>query len=380
MHLTGSIVFQYFYDCGGEVNLGLIPAEKLGLVEQRPRRRMRILAPKYEHIGLIPLVGKLGTLEVEGKKLEVEAKIFPVGAIEISFTLRFEGVELDSVVRLVGLDERKVRMGEEETELGEIARKYFEDFKRKIKKAITFPYQEFGRPETYTLILLSSSDPPLSASDLLTRFRKQAAGLLRGETEWRSLSRKEVEDALRTFLTYSNKDLIILDWYSALIYEQAGYADDYVRMIELAKIQLLELKTYDSLLDLETEKAYSALRTAFPRRMGVRWGSRSYRELMKTASELAELRVEIMEYVGDLRNILKFTGEWYLGKLYRLAGERFRISEWLSLVDKKLDQLQELYAMAMERVDAQHASTLEFLTLLLIAAIVLLEVIMVLKM
>ncbi|MEM2866436.1 MAG: hypothetical protein QXM46_04315 [Candidatus Hadarchaeales archaeon] len=380
MRLTGSIVFQYFYDCGGEVNLTLIPAERLGLVEQRPRRRMRILAPKYEHIGLIPLVGKLGTLEVEGHRLEVEAKIFPVGAIEISFTLRFEGAELDSVVRLVGLDERRVRVGGEEVEFGEIARRYFEELRKKIKKAIIFPYQEFGRPETYTLILLSRSDPPLSAPDLLTKFRKHTAGLLRGETEWRSLSRKEVDDALRSFLTYSNRDLVIVDWYSALIYEQEGYVDDYVRMIELAKIQLLELKTYDSMLDLETEKAYSALRTAFPRRMGVRWGSRSYRELMKTASELAELRVEIMEYVGDLRNILKFTGEWYLGKIHRLAGERFRVSEWLSLVDKKLDQLQELYAMAMERVDAQHASTLEFLTLLLIAAIVLLEVIMVLKM
>ncbi|TDA32764.1 MAG: hypothetical protein DSO03_02005, partial [Hadesarchaea archaeon] len=182
------------------------------------------------------------------------------------------------------------------------------------------------------------------------------------------------------FLTYSDKDLVLVDWYSALIYEQEGYADDYVRMIELAKIQLLELKTYDFLLDLETEKAYSTLRTIFPKRMGIRWGSKSYQELMKTSSELAELRVEIMEYVGDLRNILKFTGEWYLGKLYRLASERFRISEWLSLVDKKLDQLQELYAMAMERVDAQHASSLEFLSLLLIAAIVLLEVIMILKM
>ncbi|TDA36379.1 MAG: hypothetical protein DSO02_00530 [Hadesarchaea archaeon] len=380
MRLTGSIIFQYFYDCGGEVKLDLVPAEKLGLVEQRPRRRMRILAPKYEHIGLIPLVGKLGTLRVNGHTLEVETKIFPVGTIEISFILRFEKAGVDFLVRLIGLDERKVRMGEEETELGEIARKYFEEVRKKIRKAIISPYEGPGRPETYTIVLISRSDPPLSAQDFLTKFRRQTAGLLRGEIEWRYLSRKEVDDALRSFLTYSDKDLVLVDWYSALIYEQEGYADDYVRMIELAKIQLLELKTYDFLLDLETEKAYSTLRTIFPKRMGIRWGSKSYQELMKTSSELAELRVEIMEYVGDLRNILKFTGEWYLGKLYRLASERFRISEWLSLVDKKLDQLQELYAMAMERVDAQHASSLEFLSLLLIAAIVLLEVIMILKM
>jgi len=378
IRLTGSIVFQYFYDCGGEVNLSLIPA-RLGLVEQRPRRRMRILAPKYEHLGLIPLMGRLGEVEVEGHKLEVEGKIFPVGAIEISLILRFEGRDVDSVIRLVGMDERKVKSGGQETRLEEIARRYFEDLKRKIRRAIVLPYQATEVPETYTLILLTGSDPPLSASDFLTKFRKHAAGLLRGEVEWRSLSRKEVDDSLRSFLSYSNRDLILVDWYSTLIYEQEGYADDYVRMIELAKIQLLELKTYDSILDFETEKAYGVLRAAFPKRMGVRWGSRSYQELLRTTSELAELRVEIMEYVGDLRNILKYTGEWYLGKIYRLASERFRIPEWLSLVDKKLDQLQELYAMAMERLDVQHASSMEFLTLLLIAAIVLLEVIMILK-
>ena len=78
-----------------------------------------------------------------------------------------------------------------------------------------------------------------------------------------------------------------------------------------------------------------------------------------------------------MRNILKFTGEWYLGKLYRISSERFRIAEWLALVDKKLGQLQELYGMAMERVDVHRATTLEFLMMLLIIAIVVLEVIMV---
>ncbi|MEM2874664.1 MAG: hypothetical protein QW567_01370, partial [Candidatus Hadarchaeales archaeon] len=96
-------------------------------------------------------------------------------------------------------------------------------------------------------------------------------------------------------------------------------------------------------------------------------------------SDLAELRIEVMDYVGDLRNILKFTGEWYLGKLYRIASERFRIGDWLVLVDKKLDQLQELYAMAMERVDVHRATSLEFLVILLIISLVVLEVLMVLQ-
>jgi len=134
------------------------------------------------------------------------------------------------------------------------------------------------------------------------------------------------------------------------------------------------------LLDRRVERAYGSLRGAFSRpRMGITWGSRQYSELSRTASDLAELRVEVVDLVEDLRNILKFTGEWYLGKLYRISSERFRIADWLALVDKKLDRLQELYAMAMERVDVHRATTLEFLMMLLIVAIVVLEVIMVAK-
>jgi len=83
----------------------------------------------------------------------------------------------------------------------------------------------------------------------------------------------------------------------------------------------------------------------------------------------------VTDLVEDMRNILKFTGDWYLGKLYRISSERFRIQDWLALVDKKLGQLQELYAMAMERVDVHRAMTLELLVIILIAIEVLLAIV-----
>ncbi|MCS7131159.1 MAG: hypothetical protein NZ934_00280, partial [Hadesarchaea archaeon] len=168
---------------------------------------------------------------------------------------------------------------------------------------------------------------------------------------------------------------MFIDWYATLISGAVDYLDEFVHMIELAKIQLLELKTYDRLLDQRLDRAYGSLRGVFRGpKMGISWGSRHYRELSRAASELAELRVEILDLVEDMRNITKFTGEWYLGKLYRLASERFRIADWLALVDKKLDRLQELYAMAMERIDVHRATTMEFLMMILIATIVALEV------
>jgi hypothetical protein len=209
----------------------------------------------------------------------------------------------------------------------------------------------------------------------LKKYRKQTVGVLRCEREWRSLSEKEVEDALKPYLSYSDEDVVVIDWYSALVSGAVEYVDDIVRMIEFAQIQLLELKTYDRLLDQSVERMYGSLRATYTTPwFGIAWMSRQYRELTRTTRELTELRIEVTDLVADLRNILKFTGEWYLGKVYRVASERFRIGDWLGLVDKKLSQLQEFYTMAMDRVNTHRMHTLEFLIVLILAVWITMDV------
>jgi len=378
--LTGRVVFQYFYDVGGDIELERIPKQKLNVIERHVPRGTRILSPKYEEVGLQPIEIDLGARKIDRHKATIEGHIFPIGVIGININIEFRRASFESATKLVTLNERRVKVGENEIDFDELPLELFKDLMKTIKSAIAYPYPAFELPEIYTLILIAGSEPRLEAEDFLTKFRKQTAGLLRGERDWRSISDKEVEDALKPYLSYSDEDIVIVDWYAALISGAVEYTDELVRMIEFARIQLLELKTYDRLLDRRVERAYSSLRTALVGpRMGITWRSRPYGELARTASELAELRIEVMDYVGDLRNILKLTGEWYLGKLYRVASERFRIADWLALVDKKLDQLQELYAMAMERVEVHRATTLEFLMMLLIVAIVVLEVIMIVQ-
>lgn len=378
--LTGRVVFQYFYDVGGDIELERIPKQKLAVIERHVPRRARILAPKYEEVGFQPIEVDLEARKIDRHKATIEGHIFPIGVIEINITIEFRRASFESITKLVTLNERRVKVDGAEIDFDELPLGLFKDLVNTIKPAIVYPYPAFELPEIYTLILIAGSEPRLDAEDFLTKFRKQTAGLLRGEHDWRSLSGKEVEDALKPYLSYSDEDIVIVDWYSALISGAVEYTDELVRMIEFARIQLLELKTYDRLLDHRVERAYSSLRTALAGpRMGITWRSRSYGELTRTARDLAELRVEVTDFLGDLRNILKLTGEWYLGKLYRVASERFRISDWLALVDKKLNQLQELYTMAMERVDVHRATTLEFLMMLLIVAIVVLEIIMIVQ-
>jgi hypothetical protein len=376
--LTGRVVFQYFYDCGGDIELDRIPRDKFRLIERAPVKRVRLLAPKYEEVGLKPLEIDLGSRKIDGYNASVEARIFPIGVIEIYTSVEFNKASLEQVINLVGLDERQVKVSGREMEFEEMTRGLFTELLEMIRPAVVSPYPAFEHPEIYTLIMITQSDPKLEAKDFLKKFRKQTAGLLRGEKGWKKLSDKEVDDAVKVYLSYSEEDIVFVDWYSALMSGAVDYMGELERMIELARIQLLELKTYDRLLDQRLERAYDSLHAVFTKpRVGMAWGRSGYGELVRATGELAEWRVEVTDLVEDMRNILKYTGEWYLGKLYRIASERFRISDWLGLVDKKLDQLQELYSLAMERVDVHRATTLEFLVVLLIVAIVVLDIIMV---
>jgi hypothetical protein len=378
--LTGRVVFQYFYDCGGEIGLDKVPRGKLKIIERAPVKRVRLLAPKYEEVGLKPLEVDLGGKKINGYTAAVEGRIFPIGVIEIYVSIEFSKASLDSVIDLVGLDENPVKVGGKEMEFEEVTRGFFDELLKTIKPAMISPYPAFEHPEIYTLIMITESDPKLNAKDFMKSFRKQTAGILRGEKGWKKLSGKEVEDAVKIYLSYSDEDIVLVDWYSALMSGAVDYMGELERMIELARIQLLELKTYDKLLDQRLERTYDSLHAVFTKpRMGMAWGRSGYGELVRATGELAEWRVEVTDLVEDMRNILKYTGEWYLGKLYRIASERFRISDWFGLVDKKLDQLQELYSLAMERVDVHRATTLEFLVILLIVAIVVLDIIIVAK-
>jgi hypothetical protein len=373
--LTGRVIFQYLYDVGGDVNLERIPRENFSLIERPRKRGERILAPKYEEVGLAPLEIDLGSKRIDRYRATIEGRIFPVGVIGIYISIEFRKLSFDGLTKLVGLNERKVKTEGRELEFDDIPMELFKEVKKAISPAITYPYPTFEYPQIYTLVLIADSDPKLGSHDFLKKYRKQTVGVLRCEREWRSLSEKEVEDALKPYLSYSDEDVVIIDWYSALVSGAVEYVDDIVRMIEFAQIQLLELKTYDRLLDQSVERMYGSLRATYTTPwFGIAWMSRQYRELTRTTRELTELRIEVTDLVADLRNILKFTGEWYLGKVYRVASERFRIGDWLGLVDKKLSQLQEFYTMAMDRVNTHRMHTLEFLIVLILVVWITMDV------
>jgi hypothetical protein len=376
--LTGKLVFQYFYDVGGRIDREKLGKIDLRVVEAPPSRKERRIAPRYGWFEFTSVAVDLGDVSAGRHRLRVEGRIFPIGVIGIYLFLEFRRQTFSSLIKLASLPE--VKLGKEERTLGDTAREFFQRLREKISSALVSSYALSEEPQTYLLILIADSEPRLDARDFLERYRKQTAGILRCEREWMTLSEKEVEDALKPYLSYSEEDIAIVDWYASLISGAIDYMDDMVRIIELALVQLLVLKTYDRLLDMKTEEAMASL-GGLMRSSGFSFwiASRQYRRLLRALGEISNFRVEVTDFIESARNITKLTGEWYLGKLYRIANERFRINDWLSLVDRKLDRLHGIYRTLMERVEVQRGTTLELLVFLLILIMVFLEVLMVIR-
>jgi len=376
--LTGRVIFQYLYDVGGDIDLDRVPKFQLTLIERPRQKGDRVLAPKYEEYGMNPLEVQLGAMRIDGHQATIEGRIFPIGVIGVYISIDFQKITFDDLIKLVRLNENTVRVESGEIVFDDIPLDYFRKLRETISSAILFPYPSFEQPQIYSLVLITDSEPRLSAEDFRTNYAKQTAGVLRGELEWRVLNVREIEDALKLYLSYSTEDIVIVDWYAALISGAVEYMDDLVRIIEFALVQLLELKTYDRLLDQQISRAYTTLRQVL-KGPGLRWWltRRQYRELSRVLGDLTEFRIDVMDLIEDARNIGKLTGEWYLGKLYRLTSERMRISDWLALVNEKLERLQQLYTMVMTRIDVQRSNFLETAMLALILAIVVLEIIMV---
>ena len=150
--LTGRVVFQYFYDVGGDIELERIPRQNLAVVERHVPRRARILAPKYEEVGLKPIQVDLEARKIDRHKVTIEGHIFPVGVIGINITVEFRKASFESITKLVTLNERRVKVDGVEIDFDELPLGLFKDLVNTIKPAIVYPYPAFDRPEIYTLI------------------------------------------------------------------------------------------------------------------------------------------------------------------------------------------------------------------------------------
>ncbi len=212
-------------------------------------------------------------------------------------------------------------------------------------------------PEAYTVFCLSDLGGPRDATQWLNENRRAAAGLL-SETAPERLSEAQVVEVLRIQRSFENTDLVVVDWDAALVADLEGYLDDVLYAIELANLQLEELRVMDRRLDEYLDRAYDDLdRPRLPL-----FGSPSI-----SLRHLRHFRMDVTKLTDEITHITKFFGDWHLARVYLGARERFYLDQWRASVEQRLAQIDRLYSVVHAETNEQRMLWLEVIVVIFFA-------------
>ncbi len=212
-----------------------------------------------------------------------------------------------------------------------------------------------GIGEDYLIFDVLREDPHADVHELLREYRCELAQVLRAERE--ELSPEEIEITLRGQVSYSPGDLAIVDWDAAFLYGRD--AEDVHGVLELANVQLLEMRLLDARLQKDLDTSYELL--SKQRRHGT-----LFTGFNRRLHYVGRLQVDSALLFEGVSNALKLFGDQYLARLYRLAAVRFHLDDWDGNIQRKLNALGSIYQKLADMGDTARSQLLEFIIVVLI--------------
>lgn len=318
-------------------------------------RRLKLMREGSEYVQLSspPLAFDVGVrpLWLKGGEVRarVGARVFEHGAISIVVKVPLEkGATFDKLVPVA--DELY-----DSPVLDALAREEVERLKALLAPAFASMHR-WAQHESYTVLLARQIEGNPTAKELLQD--PALARLLLGEVKELKLSQSELTEVLEHHHSYTETDLVVIEWNATFLYEPSG-SDDLVDLLEIANAQLLELRYYDEVLDQELARAYDGIAD---KRSGSLLSS-PYRQLSR---DLMRKVIELSAFIERIENALKIVGDVYLARVYELAVSQLRITQWTEQVSRKHRLLQQTYALFKSEVDHDRALTLEVMVVVLI--------------
>ena len=219
--------------------------------------------------------------------------------------------------------------------------------------------------EDYFIIEIERFSENVDAKTLLEKNAAALASLMHGER--RPLSTGEAEEALRTRFSYYEDDLTIVQWDTAFVYDRAESAGAIEDILEFANTQLLELRTYDALLDRELDGIY---------KIGSEKPARSPlgRRESEQAESLRYLIVDVLELLDRSSNALKIVGDAYYARIYRSVAKRLGLADWQRQIDAKLASIGDIYRFLNDQARSRRDQFLEVIIVVLVAIEVLIGI------
>jgi len=360
------ILCYRIFDIAEELDL-----ERVRQLLSEDTRRLKLSRENSQYLELPnpPIAYELGkrTLQLRSGVVSVDAtaRLFDHGAVSIILKVPVPPhTELAALTELADdlYDSRFVEL---------LSHDLVEGVRKTIVSASQDPHL-WDQSESYTVIYAETIAGQPSAEELLQR-DGALARLLLGETKTVPLARREVEAVTQGRFSYTEADLVIVDWNSAFVYEPSG-SNDIPDILEIANAQLLEFRYYDDRLDEHIARIYDEVQS---KRRG--WATILRSPYRALARETLATLVDLSEFVERVDNSLKIIGDFYLAKVYESAIKRMRVPVWQATVTRKQQLLAQTYNLLKGEVDTDRALSLEATIVILIVSELLFAFLNVLK-
>ncbi|MCU1221321.1 MAG: hypothetical protein JWN42_2518, partial [Candidatus Angelobacter sp.] len=210
--------------------------------------------------------------------------------------------------------------------------------------------------EDYSVIHLHSVPGTTNGAALLQEHGREISQIVRGELT--PLADQERMEVLQGYMSYYANDLIVAGWNAAFIFDTSAGAEPTIRLLEYANSQLLQFRHYDEILTRELERVYDIVET----RKGLLYGWR----MRSAAARLRTMLLDVTELTERTNNALKFVGDMFFARVYKLCAVKIGVTDYQALVQEKLRTADELYDFMIEEFHQARAFLLEFIVVLIL--------------
>jgi len=338
----GFFLIYRIYDVASEIDLKeiskLYDLKRLEISKKYGKRLVYFRNP--------PIILFLEQTKIKNLNTDIFIKFYEFGALSVISKIYINNFDIREIFKIF-------RDMLESEEIDIISKNYlnriFEQYKKFFKKPSI--YEDY---EDYSIIYILEFNKKLKSNEILDEI--DIPRLLLGENY--NLSEQTENSLLKNKFSYSNEDLVVLNWDSAFIYEPDGIMD-IPDLIEFANAQLLELRYYDSYLDNVLDETYNVIEL-------FKGSIFEYPKYQKVLKKLLLLYNEITEAKEVILNSLKIIEDSYFAKIYSKMLEILGAYNWQRSIDSKERALFEIYNFLSTQVSNRRLELLEIIIILVI--------------
>jgi hypothetical protein len=339
----------FVYDIGFSIDLK--EAERRITSAKRETLKHKRRAPQYFEyrpapVGISQRGAQVRINEQFATDPQVDLVVYDFGAVSVIYRIPLAGDSSCLLVLSEGLYENR--------QLLDDSRRRVEEVMKVIEGAIS-KADIFASVEDYVIFQIDEFADSTGIEELMTHYGKHIAQILRAEA--RELSTDEVADALSHRISFGNDDMVLVDWNAALVVDKDP--TDILTILEFANVELLEMRFLDQRLDEALSLAYDRL--VHRKR---RWSFSTANPT--TLRDISQWQVDSALLFEGVNNALKLLGDQYLARVYRLAAQRFHLTEWDASILRKLETLESIYQKISDQLVNNRMEILEWIIIALI--------------